>query len=94
MQARNLLDIYVPYRHHFKNGRLPVLIYVTGGAYMIGYKAWGAVLARRMSQCGVITCCLDYRNFPQVSQIPGLPHACSSVARSSLAVIYLPAVCT
>eukprot|EP00892_Ulva_mutabilis_P011006 jgi/Ulvmu1/8278/UM041_0089.1 len=66
-EARNLLDIYIPYRHHFEHGRVPVLIYVTGGAYIIGYKAWGAVFARRMSQCGVIVCCLDYRNFPQAA---------------------------
>ena len=28
--------------------------------------AWGALLARRLSQRGVLVFCLDYRNFPQV----------------------------
>ena len=37
-----------------------------GGAWTIGYKAWGALLARRLSQQGVLVACLDYRNFPQV----------------------------
>lgn len=35
------------------------------GAWTIGYKAWGALFARRMSQRGVLVFCLDYRNFPQ-----------------------------
>ena len=39
-----------------------------GGAWIIGYKAWGALLARRISMAGAVVCCLDYRNFPQVSQ--------------------------
>ncbi|KXZ54252.1 hypothetical protein GPECTOR_5g342 [Gonium pectorale] len=43
----------------------PVVIYVTGGAWTIGYKAWGALLARRLSEQGVLVACLDYRNFPQ-----------------------------
>lgn len=38
-----------------------------GGAWTIGYKAWGSLLARRLSKQGVLVACLDYRNFPQVS---------------------------
>ena len=41
--------------------------YAAGGAWIIGYKAWGSLLGRRLSKQGVIVCCLDYRNFPQVS---------------------------
>lgn len=37
-----------------------------GGAWTIGYKAWGALLGRRLSAQGVMVACLDYRNFPQV----------------------------
>lgn len=36
-----------------------------GGAWTIGYKAWGALLAWRLSKQGVLVACLDYRNFPQ-----------------------------
>lgn len=43
----------------------PVVIFVTGGAWVIGYKAWGALLARRLSHHGVLVISLDYRNFPQ-----------------------------
>lgn len=37
-----------------------------GGAWTIGYKAWGSLLGRRLSKHGVLVYCLDYRNFPQV----------------------------
>lgn len=38
-----------------------------GGAWTIGYKAWGALLAERLSAAGVLVLSLDYRNFPQAS---------------------------
>lgn len=69
-QARNLLDLYVPYRHWLQSGKVPVVVFVTGGAWTIGYKAWGALLARRLSQRGIMVACLDYRNFPQVHHCP------------------------
>ena len=42
---------------------------MTGGAWTIGYKAWGSLLGRRLSKQGVLVCCLDYRNFPQVGAL-------------------------
>eukprot|EP00899_Mesostigma_viride_P020491 jgi/Mesvir1/28443/Mv15867-RA.1 len=44
---------------------IPVVVYVTGGAWIIGYKAWGALLGQRLARRGVLAVCLDYRNFPQ-----------------------------
>ena len=41
-------------------------MWAPGGAWTIGYKAWGSLLARRLSKQGVLVACLDYRNFPQV----------------------------
>ena len=38
----------------------------SGGAWTIGYKAWGSLLGRRLSKAKVLVYCLDYRNFPQV----------------------------
>ncbi len=35
-----------------------------GGAWTIGYKAWGALLGKRLAEHGVLVACLDYRNFP------------------------------
>nr|CAB3473711.1 unnamed protein product [Digitaria exilis] len=31
----------------------------------LGYKAWGALLGRRLAERGIIVACIDYRNFPQ-----------------------------
>ncbi|KAG1673685.1 hypothetical protein FOA52_010553 [Chlamydomonas sp. UWO 241] len=45
--------------------RRPVVIFISGGAWTIGYKAWGALLARRLSECGCLVACLDYRNYPR-----------------------------
>ncbi|XP_062216518.1 probable isoprenylcysteine alpha-carbonyl methylesterase ICMEL2 isoform X2 [Phragmites australis] len=61
-QPRNRLDLYIPK----DNSRpYPVVAFVTGGAWIIGYKAWGALLGRRLAERGIIVACIDYRNFPQ-----------------------------
>ncbi|KAK9820850.1 hypothetical protein WJX81_002179 [Elliptochloris bilobata] len=65
---RNRLDLYLPpaKAHNGSHAAaVPVVIYITGGAWTIGYKAWGSLLARRLSKQGVLVACLDYRNFPQ-----------------------------
>ncbi|GJM89830.1 hypothetical protein PR202_ga06052 [Eleusine coracana subsp. coracana] len=56
------LDLYMP-RDRSKSS--PVVAFVTGGAWIIGYKAWGALLGRRLAERGIIVACIDYRNFPQ-----------------------------
>mmetsp|Transcript_18243 Transcript_18243/g.51089 ORF Transcript_18243/g.51089 Transcript_18243/m.51089 type:complete len:386 (+) Transcript_18243:2-1159(+) len=65
-KPRNTLDVYVPrLKWLTMEGPRPVVIYITGGAWTIGYKAWGALVGRRLSQRGILVFCLDYRNFPQ-----------------------------
>ncbi|GAQ84700.1 alpha beta-hydrolases superfamily protein [Klebsormidium nitens] len=59
---RNRLDLYFP---EDRTKPRPVVIFITGGAWIIGYKAWGALLGQSLSARGVIVACLDYRNFPQ-----------------------------
>ncbi|KAF3340046.1 putative isoprenylcysteine alpha-carbonyl methylesterase ICMEL2 isoform X1 [Carex littledalei] len=61
-QPRNRLDLYLP---KDCNGSNPVVAFVTGGAWIIGYKAWGSLLGKRLAERGVIVACIDYRNFPQ-----------------------------
>ncbi|XP_062180508.1 probable isoprenylcysteine alpha-carbonyl methylesterase ICME [Phragmites australis] len=61
-QPRNRLDLYIP---KDRNKSSPVVAFVTGGAWIIGYKAWGALLGRRLAERGIIVACIDYRNFPQ-----------------------------
>lgn len=43
----------------------PVIVFITGGMWIIGYKAWGALLAQSLMKQGFIVASLDYRNFPQ-----------------------------
>ncbi|KAL6848888.1 hypothetical protein ACP4OV_021471 [Aristida adscensionis] len=63
-QPRNRLDLYIPRDRSKPN---PVVAFVTGGAWIIGYKAWGALLGRRLAERGILVACIDYRNFPQGS---------------------------
>ena len=46
--------------------KYPVVIFVSGGAWVIGYKAWGAVVGIVLRAFGVLTVMPDYRNYPQV----------------------------
>ncbi|CAL5040410.1 unnamed protein product [Urochloa decumbens] len=61
-EPRNRLDLYIPTS---TTGLKPVVAFVTGGAWIIGYKGWGALLGRRLAERGIIVACIDYRNFPQ-----------------------------
>ncbi|XXG74313.1 hypothetical protein AAC387_Pa07g3069 [Persea americana] len=61
-QPRNRLDLYLPLNISEPK---PVVAFVTGGAWIIGYKAWGALLSQRLAERGIIVACIDYRNFPQ-----------------------------
>ncbi|KAL0446939.1 UNVERIFIED_CONTAM: putative isoprenylcysteine alpha-carbonyl methylesterase ICMEL1 [Sesamum latifolium] len=56
------LDLYLPRNIE---GPKPVVAFVTGGAWIIGYKAWGSLLGQQLSERDVIVACIDYRNFPQ-----------------------------
>ena len=63
---RNRLDVILPPANLRRPARgFPVVIFVTGGAWIIGYKAWGALLGRRLAEQGILTVLLDYRNYPQ-----------------------------
>jgi len=48
-----------------ESGGRPVIVFVTGGMWIIGYKAWGALLSLTLMKQGFIVASLDYRNFPQ-----------------------------
>ncbi|XP_021760041.1 isoprenylcysteine alpha-carbonyl methylesterase ICME-like [Chenopodium quinoa] len=83
-QPRNRLDLYLPMG---PDGKKPVVIFVTGGAWIIGYKAWGSLLGLQLAERDIIVASLDYRNFPQgtisdmikdVSQ--GISFVCNNIA--------------
>ncbi|KAL6139973.1 hypothetical protein ACLB2K_058274 [Fragaria x ananassa] len=83
-QPRNRLDLYLP-----KNidGKKPVVVFVTGGAWIIGYKAWGSLLGLQLAERNIIVACIDYRNFPQgtISDMVedasrGISYICNNIA--------------
>ncbi|KAH7443711.1 hypothetical protein KP509_02G047600 [Ceratopteris richardii] len=59
---RNRLDLYLPEN---MDSPKPVVAFVTGGAWIIGYKAWGSLLGLQLVEKDIIVACIDYRNFPQ-----------------------------
>ncbi|KAJ7549469.1 hypothetical protein O6H91_07G054400 [Diphasiastrum complanatum] len=62
---RNRLDLYIPEK---PNKQKPAVAFVTGGAWIIGYKAWGSLLAQELVERDVIVACIDYRyNLPALS---------------------------
>lgn len=61
-EPRNRLDLYIPEN---MDEPKPVVAFITGGAWIIGYKAWGSLLGQELVERNVIVACIDYRNFPQ-----------------------------
>jgi len=47
------------------SGKAPVVVFVSGGAWIIGYKLWSGLMARELSRAGYVVIVPDYRNFPQ-----------------------------
>lgn len=59
---RHRLDVYAP---EPRDGRPhPVVIFVSGGAWLIGYKMWAFLQAMVLQDNGVLVVSPDYRNFP------------------------------
>ena len=44
----------------------PVLVFATGGAWIIGYRMWGFLFGLALQRRGVLCVSVDYRNYPQV----------------------------
>ena len=42
----------------------PVVVFYTGGAWIIGYKMWGTLLARALTVAGICVVIPDMRNYP------------------------------
>ncbi|KAG5026745.1 hypothetical protein JHK82_022636 [Glycine max] len=65
-KPRNRLDLYLPKN---SNGTKPVVAFVTGGARIIGYKAWGSLLGQQLSDRDIIVACIDYRTRADTSSL-------------------------
>lgn len=67
--SRHYLDIYgsaTATDSSSSGEKKPVVIFLTGGAWIIGYRMWGCLLARALVPFGVLCVMPDYRNFPRV----------------------------
>tara|TARA_B100000795_G_C22777004_1_gene430472 strand:- start:232 stop:1863 length:1632 start_codon:yes stop_codon:yes gene_type:complete len=65
-KLRQNLDVYVPKGAKEKSAGLPVLFFTGGGAWVVGHKAFCALIGRIFMNEGVIVVTPDYRQFPQV----------------------------
>lgn len=69
---RNYLDIYLPQSlanaspSDRRKKKYPVFVFFTGGAWIIGYKAWGSLFGKILAKMDIMVVTPDYRNFPQV----------------------------
>ena len=45
----------------------PVVVLLTGGAWIVGYKAWFILVGKALSRKGYLCVLPDYRNFPQAT---------------------------
>ena len=64
--GRNYLDVYLP-RDVEEGQKAPVVVLLTGGAWMIGYKAWCFQVGRALARFGYLVVTPDYRNYPQAT---------------------------
>jgi len=68
--SRHYLDMYGSRAHVNSNEetkKKPVVIFLTGGAWIIGYRMWGCLLARALVPFGILVIIPDYHNFPKVN---------------------------
>jgi hypothetical protein len=66
--CRNSLDVYPCKKAHQESqnqhqAKRPVVVFLPGGAYMIGYKNVGHSLAQALVPAGILVIAADYRNF-------------------------------
>ncbi|GAU40495.1 hypothetical protein TSUD_189760 [Trifolium subterraneum] len=54
------LDLFLPRN---SDGPKPVVAFITGGAWIIGYKAWGSLLGQQLSERDIIVACIDYSRY-------------------------------
>lgn len=72
--VRHAVDIYVPEAIGVPPSATavrgaPVIVFVSGGAWIIGYRMWGFLMGLALQRRGILCVSVDYRNFPQ-SRIP------------------------
>lgn len=69
--ARRRADVFLPKGAALKDGGCPVLVFVSGGAWIIGFRGWSFLMGHVLQLNGVLCISVDYRNFPQ-ADVPGM----------------------
>lgn len=67
---RHQLDVYIPGEGR-GDAQRPLVIFLSGGAWCIGYKVWPFLQCKVLQANGVVCVSPDYRNFPQ-SNLQGM----------------------
>eukprot|EP00009_Paramoeba_aestuarina_P005271 CAMPEP_0201523064 /NCGR_PEP_ID=MMETSP0161_2-20130828/18725_1 /ASSEMBLY_ACC=CAM_ASM_000251 /TAXON_ID=180227 /ORGANISM="Neoparamoeba aestuarina, Strain SoJaBio B1-5/56/2" /LENGTH=204 /DNA_ID=CAMNT_0047922059 /DNA_START=352 /DNA_END=962 /DNA_ORIENTATION=- len=62
---RNSLDIYLVHVNDMGRDRCPVVMYVGGGGWTVGYRMWALLMEKFFTDEGIVLISVDYRNFPQ-----------------------------
>eukprot|EP00927_Polykrikos_kofoidii_P017836 TRINITY_DN18174_c0_g1_i1.p1 TRINITY_DN18174_c0_g1~~TRINITY_DN18174_c0_g1_i1.p1 ORF type:complete len:469 (+),score=67.94 TRINITY_DN18174_c0_g1_i1:56-1462(+) len=79
--ARNYIDVYSPPEAQAaiegRGPKVPVVIAVMGGAWIIGHRAWNLQLGLRLAEAGILVFAVEYRNFP----IGGVPEMTEDLSR-------------
>lgn len=60
---RHTADVYRPCA--IRGEKAPTVIFLSGGAWVIGYKAWASLTGRALAAHGCLVFAPDYRNCPQ-----------------------------
>lgn len=68
-------DVNLLANEYYSNSQCPVVVFCTGGAWIIGYKMWGALLARALTAAGIVVVIPDTRNYPSVT----IPHMVNDI---------------
>eukprot|EP00439_Symbiodinium_sp_Y106_P081263 s1106_g20.t1 len=66
-KRRHLMDIYMLRPELRDAGPRPVVVFFTGGVWIIGYKMWGMLMGMVLQRLGILLIVPDYRNFPQAT---------------------------
>jgi len=66
--CRNFVDVYCPDEavaaQDGSGTKVPVVVAIMGGAWVVGHRAWNAQLGQRLMDAGVLVMAIDYHNYP------------------------------
>lgn len=67
-------------QHKQQSPLKPVILFLPGGAFTIGYKLWAALMAQALVPAGLLIVVADYRNYPW-GDVPAMLHDADDALR-------------